>query len=51
MTPPPQVLKFVRSDQDDQYVLVRATKKGTKSLDLKLEATEGEAEYATTCTF
>ena len=47
---PTQVLKFSRSDDDSACVLIQATSKGSKPLDLKLVATEGEAPYVCTCT-
>jgi hypothetical protein len=45
MAPEARVLKIPRSDETSGYVLVNAVSRGSKPLDLKLEATEGEEEY------
>jgi hypothetical protein len=47
MTAPFKVLKFPCSD--GSQVLVQATSKGSKPLDLKLVGTEGSAAYRVTC--
>lgn len=39
------VLRFRRSDSDGDYVLVNISSTGSKPLDLKLRATEGENPY------
>lgn len=44
-----RVLKFNRSDNDSQYVLLHVVFKGPNPLDLRIQATEGDAEYAATC--
>ena len=41
-----RVLKFSRTDDETKYILVNVKDRGPKSLDLRLEATEFEAEYA-----
>lgn len=46
MAPTQRVLKFTRSDDSSKYVLVNVTFKGPKPLDIKIQATEGDAEYA-----
>jgi hypothetical protein len=43
-----RVLKFSRSDNETAYVLLQSTTKGSKPLDLRLVATEGEAAYVAT---
>lgn len=45
------VLRFSRSDRVGEFVLVNASPNGSKPLDLKLLATEGENPYATESTF
>ncbi|KAI1020830.1 hypothetical protein LB504_012012 [Fusarium proliferatum] len=40
-----RVLKFPRSDDKSSFVLLQATPKGSKQLDLKLVGTEGEEPY------
>jgi hypothetical protein len=44
----PRVSRFSRSDNESTFVLVHIASNGSKSLDLKLIATEGEAPYAAT---
>ncbi|KAF4126428.1 DNA double-strand break repair and V(D)J recombination protein XRCC4 [Geosmithia morbida] len=46
---PGRVLKFARSDDDSQYVLLYVDPNGPNPLDVKIQATEGEAEYGATC--
>jgi hypothetical protein len=46
MAPTERVLKFDRSDDESTYVLVNVVHKGPKPLDIKVQATEGYAEYA-----
>ncbi|KAG9258077.1 uncharacterized protein F5Z01DRAFT_316641 [Emericellopsis atlantica] len=41
-----RVLKFSRTDDEAKYILVNVKDRGPKPLDLRLEATEFEAEYA-----
>ena len=41
-----RVLKFTRSDDGSRYVLLNVVFKGPKPLDIRIQATEGEAEYA-----
>jgi hypothetical protein len=43
-----KVLKFTRRDQSG-YVLVNAYSRGSKPLDLQLEATEGDEHYGLPC--
>ncbi|KAK2605919.1 hypothetical protein QQS21_003645 [Conoideocrella luteorostrata] len=43
--PPMRVLKFSRTDHESSCVLVQVSSKGSKPLDLKIVATEGEAAY------
>ncbi|KAK5997116.1 hypothetical protein PT974_02468 [Cladobotryum mycophilum] len=43
---PSCVIKLVRDDQDSACVLVQVTQTGPKALDVKLEASEGEAPYS-----
>lgn len=45
MAPTERVLKFTRSDDASKYVLLNVIFKGPKPLDIKIQATEGEAEY------
>lgn len=49
MTPKERVLKFDRSDADSEhtYILVNARSKGSKSLDVKLEAIDFESCFVT----
>lgn len=44
-----RVLKFNRSDSASAHVLIEATPKGSKPLDLKLVATEGEGIFVASC--
>ena len=44
-----RVLKFPRSDDKSSFVLLQATPKGSKQLDLKLVGTEGEEPYVASC--
>ena len=46
MAPTERVLKFNRSDDESTYVLVNVIHKGPKPLDIKIQATEGYAEFA-----
>lgn len=39
------VLRVPRTDDDDAYVLVQVTSKGTKGLDFDLAATDGSYPY------
>jgi hypothetical protein len=41
-----RVLKFNRTDDNTKYILVNVKDRGPRSLDLKIEATEFDAEYA-----
>ena len=43
-----QVLRVPRSDSEGDFVLVNVSSNGSKPLDLKIEATEGESPYITT---
>ena len=48
---PLRVLKFERPDaqsNDSPFILLEAKSRGSKPLDLKVVATEGEFEYSTT---
>lgn len=48
---PSRVLKFDRPDaqrDESPFVLLEAKPRGSKALDLKIVATEGEFEYSTT---
>ena len=48
---PSRVLKFDRPDaqrDESPFVLLEAKPRGSKPLDLKIVATEGEFEYSTT---
>ncbi|EMC96314.1 hypothetical protein BAUCODRAFT_70602, partial [Baudoinia panamericana UAMH 10762] len=47
MTPREQVLRLRRTDAEGQYLLVSVSQAGSKSLDLKLVASEGEHVYPT----
>lgn len=40
------VLRVRRTDHDGEYVLVNVSSNGSKPLDLKIRATEGENPYA-----
>ena len=42
------ILYLPRSDNSEEYVLVRVSSGGSSSLDLKLLATEGEYPYMAT---
>ncbi|KAI9158491.1 hypothetical protein HJFPF1_06486 [Paramyrothecium foliicola] len=44
----PRVLRVNRSDDDSAFVLFQISSSGTKPLDLKIIATEGEAPYVAT---
>ncbi|CAH0040969.1 unnamed protein product [Clonostachys solani] len=46
MAPASRVLKFDRTDDESRYVLLNVTSRGSKPLDLRIEATEGDEEYA-----
>jgi hypothetical protein len=48
---PKRVLKFSQTDNESSFVLVQVSPKGSKPLDLKLVATEGEAPYVCSCEF
>ncbi|MDI1487828.1 MAG: hypothetical protein OHK93_007101 [Ramalina farinacea] len=43
-----QVLRVPRIDSEGDFVLVNVSSNGSKPLDLKIEATEGESPYITT---
>lgn len=53
MTPKERVLKFDRSDADSEntYILLNAKSKGSKPLDLKLEAIDFESCFVHTREF
>ena len=42
------ILYVPRSDNNEEYVLVSVSSRGSSSLDLKLLATEGESPYTAT---
>ena len=46
MAPKERILKFNVSDDESKYVLVNVKSRGSKPLDVKIQATEGDAEYA-----
>uniref|UniRef100_A0A8H7NLK1 Uncharacterized protein n=1 Tax=Bionectria ochroleuca TaxID=29856 RepID=A0A8H7NLK1_BIOOC len=46
MAPTSRVLKFDRTDDESRYVLLNVASRGSKPLDLRIEATEGDEEYA-----
>lgn len=41
-----RVLKFGVDDDHSRYVLVNVRSRGSKPLDVKIQATEGDAEYS-----
>ncbi|KAL1867185.1 hypothetical protein Plec18167_008726 [Paecilomyces lecythidis] len=43
--PAPRIVRLSRTDDPTAYVLIHVSKSGSKPLDLKLVATEGEAPY------
>lgn len=51
MAPASRVLKFDRTDDESRYVLLNVTSRGSKPLDLRIEATEGDEEYAQNCEY
>ena len=45
------MLRFPRSDAQDEYVLVQAASTGSQPLDLKLVGTDGTDPYASSCEY